>query len=296
MISIAVTYTDQFILNKLKSLVQGFLADSNFIRQDVLANLPSDLVESFINTYCSDQGHKGMAIPVTMTFPQQAQTNPFILVQFKQGVEAPEDSSIGNIQGSIYSSNQGDEVVAKLPIVTKNGQAYINLPEHVYSVYHIQEVTQFKFKDNKVYLPYFPFYETGQHYAHVTYERKADKSGKELIPKGIMEQQKVVVDFCSMNMETLRCMVGILTSVSIFLKDTLEANSDIELPTISTEGTDLVMELNDPTTSVSGQQVYYRRMTISFKSLHTLPISAGSHVNKYHTGIRLGNGGITENG
>ena len=278
----AITYIDQFILDRLKSLIQGFLSDSYIVKEEILPNLPDRLVTDFVDTYCNDDNHKGINIPVTMTFPQQSQNHPFVLVQFKQGVEAKEDASIGNVQGSVYNSLEGDSVVAKLPITTEGSQAYIELPEEVFKVYAVKETTTYKLSENRVYVPYFDFYKNGTHYMHITYARKTNKKEANMLPKGIVEQEQVVVDFCSTNMDTLRCMVGLLTATSIYLKDTLEANSDIELPSISTEGTDLIMEVNNPTESVSGQQIFYRRMTVTFKSLHTLPVNAGDNKYDYH--------------
>lgn len=263
------------------------------MRQEVLAGLPDRLVDDFINTYCNDKPNQGKPIQVATTFPAQAPTNPFILVQFKQGVEAQDDSSIGNVQGSVYDAQQGNTVVKKLPVHTDKHQAFIELPEPVYGIYHVKEVTDYTFKNNRVYVPYFPFYDDQQHLMTVTYYQKTNKAQADVLPMGIVEQEQVAVDFCATNLDSLRCMVGLLTAISIYLKDTLEANSDIQLPTISTEGTDLVTEFNDPTNSVTGQQLFYRRMTVSFKSLHTLPVGVGEKITNIHTALKLNNGEIT---
>ena len=266
------------------------------MKNNVLVNLPEKTVDGFIKAYCNDGSNKGLDIPVSTTFPAQAQGNPFILVQFKQGVESKEDASIGNIQGSIYNAQQGDEVVKKLPVQVEDNKAYLELPEQAYDVYHVKEVTDFTFKDNRVYVPYFDFYKNIPHYMTVTYSLKTDKASADMSPIGIMEDEQVVVDFCSTNMDTLRCMVGLLTAISIYLKGIMESNSDIELPTINTEGTDLVMEVNSPTESVAGQQIFYRRMTISFKSLHTLPVNVGVKTDTLHIGQRLQNGEVIQDG
>ena len=171
-IEIAVTYVDQFILDNLKSLTKGLLSDSKLMRQEVLAGLPDRLVDDFINTYCNDKPNQGKPIQVATTFPAQAPTNPFILVQFKQGVEAQDDSSIGNVQGSVYDAQQGNTVVKKLPVHTDKQKAFIELPEPAYGVYHVKEVTDYSFKNNRVYVPYFPFYDDQQHLMTVTYYQK----------------------------------------------------------------------------------------------------------------------------
>lgn len=258
-----------------------FLSNSKLIKQDVLAELPEDIVDDFIKTYCSDNDNKGIKIPVTFTFPQQQPTGPFILLQYMRGSENEDLASIGNIQGNIHSGQQGNTKLTKLLIHVDGGKAYVELPEPVHEVYEVREATNYTLKDNRIYVRNIPPYADGKHYLHVTYAQKLDRPEPELNPYGIVMDEQVVVDTCSTNMNTLRCLSGIMKALNIYLKSTLEANSDIQLPTIQDLGTDLLDQINSPETTISGQQLYYRRLTISYTVTHTLPTNAGLHIDKY---------------
>lgn len=286
-------YVDQFILDKLDSLVSGFLSDSNFLKDTLLPDLPTDIVNSFIDTYCSDGTHKGINIPVVTTFPQQNQGEAFILVQFKQGVEDQDKASIGNVQGSIARLNVGADITEKLPVLLKEDNnetiAYLQPTKPPAEIYSVHESTYFnEDEDGLVEIPYFDFYKDKTHYYHISYAPKLeDVADTRQIPKGMVLSEQVAVDFCATNIDVLRCMTSILSAIQVYLKDALNQNSAIDLPTLSLEGTDLVLEVNDPTTSISGQQVYYRRMNISFTTVDTVPINTQDPVTDNHINVGL---------
>ena len=101
---------------------------------------------------------------------------------------------------------------------------------------------------------------------------------KDVMGYGINLQEVCVVDFVSNNQDTLRCLSNILLAITIYLRQTLEDNSSIYLPNVSTQGNDLIQEINTASNSVTGQQLFYRRLTITYKTTQVLETNAGDRI------------------
>lgn len=289
---LAINTIDTYISDKISDILNGFLSSRSTLEDNILADLPDDIVEPFINTFgFNSDGIANQEIPVLFTFPQNKEQGTFILVQYEGSEEDKDNSSLGNLQSGIYDYAEGDEIKEKSFVqVDTTGEspvAFIEVKNNVYAVDNILEISgseNLAFKDNRIFVPYMDIYKSFNVPVTVFYTvfRKHRNGGninhKDVMGYGINLQEVCVVDFISNNQDTLRCLSNILLAISIYLRQTLEDNSSIYLPTISTQGNDLIQEINTASNSITGQQLFYRRLTISYKTTQILETNAGDKI------------------
>ena len=70
----AIVNVDQLLLDETNSILTGILANSTYLKNNILNSLPSDMVDSFINEYCTDSNHLGKKINTYFAFPTTAPT------------------------------------------------------------------------------------------------------------------------------------------------------------------------------------------------------------------------------
>jgi len=289
---LAINTIDTYVSDKISSILEGFLSSRSTLEDNILSDLPDDIVEPFINTFGYDSnGIAKQEIPVLFTFPSNKEQGTFILVQYEGSQEDGDNSSLGNLQSGIYDYAEGNEIKEKSYVQVDNSGdnpiAFIQMKNDVYSVDNIMEISgsdNLKFKDNKIFVPYMDLYKDYKVPVTVFYTvfRKHRDGGninhKDVMGYGINLQEVCVVDFVSNNQDTLRCLSNILLAITIYLRQTLEDNSSIYLPNVSTQGNDLIQEINTASNSVTGQQLFYRRLTITYKTTQVLETNAGDRI------------------
>jgi len=289
---LAINTIDTYVSDKISSILEGFLSSRSTLEDNILSDLPDDIVEPFINTFGYDSnGIAKQEIPVLFTFPSNKEQGTFILVQYEGSQEDGDNSSLGNLQSGIYDYAEGNEIKEKSYVQVDNSGdnpiAFIQMKNDVYSVDNIMEISgsdNLKFKDNKIFVPYMDLYKNYKVPVTVFYTvfRKHRDGGninhKDVMGYGINLQEVCVVDFVSNNQDTLRCLSNILLAITIYLRQTLEDNSSIYLPNVSTQGNDLIQEINTASNSVTGQQLFYRRLTITYKTTQVLETNAGDRI------------------
>lgn len=263
----AIVNVDQLLLDETNSILTGVLANSNYLKNNILNSLPSDTVDSFINEYCTDSNHLGKKINTYFAFPTTAPTTAFLLFQFKGSEEDDESSALGSVEGQTISNSVGQAIHEKLVVKTQNATAWVEPTQEIHSVISIPQTTNYNLQDNKVYLTYIPPYDDGQHKIDLYYNTKVEKDGYSS-PIGINTNEGVTIDFVCSNISTIRCLSAIFTYIRIYLKQTLEENYNVYLPTIEMNGMDVIEDTKS--NGLDSQPLFYRRLTVTYKVTQTI--------------------------
>lgn len=267
---------DQQLADEVQSLLAYLLSNSYIIRQEILPQVPSKIVDSFIDAYCTDQGHHGKAIPMYFAFPNTPPRTAFLLVQFKGSEEDSDSSVLGSNEGYLQDSSQGNQIHEKLLVHTaiEDGQnvAYVEPNQPVYQVDSIPQATNFKLVNNRIYLMYTEQLDQEKVYVDVFYSVLLSKQGKEY-PIGINTKEGVTIDFISTNTNTIRCLSAIMTYIRVYLKQSLEENGNVYLPEIEMNGMDIIADQQQ--NAVPDQQLYYRRLQVTYHVTQTISEGAG---------------------
>lgn len=283
---------DQQLADETQSLLAYLLSNSYIIKQEILSQVPSEIADSFIDAYCTDHGHKGKQIPMYFAFPNTPPRTAFLLIQFKGSEEDKDSSVLGSNQGNLQDSKLGNEVHEKLRVQTaiENGYsvAYVEPTKPVYQVEAIPQANQFQLKGNRVYLVYTEQLDNEKVYVDVFYSVALDKQGKEY-PIGINTKEGVTIDFISTNTNTIRCLSALMTYIRVYLKQSLEENGNVYLPEIEMNGMDIIAD--QVQNGVPGQQLYYRRLQVTYHVTQTIGQGAGKLLENFR--IR---GGISRDG
>ena len=270
----SISLVDQHLFDEVKSLLVGILSNSYIMKQEILTELPDDIVKSFINTYGAS-GH-GKDIPMYFAFPQTPPQTAFLLAQYKGATEDTDNAVIGNLQGGI--SNEGENLLhEKLPLQHKDNDYYVTTTKPIAGVESVVQATTYKIANqNESHFPYNPFLVDNLKF-DIYYTPKGD--GKRFIPLGINTKEGVTIDFISSNTNTIRCLSAIFTYMEVYLRKSLEENGNVYLPEIEMNGMDLIADISDPTNSIGGQQLYYRRLQITYHVTQTINQGANSSIN-----------------
>lgn len=279
----SISLVDQVLVDEVTSLLRGILSNSYIIRQDILGQLPSKTVDSFIDTYGLEDGNHGIDIPLYFAFPQTPPKNAFLLAQFKGATEDTDSSVLGNLQGPLVDNSVGDLAHEKVEVKTKeiDGKkiAYGETQHPIYSIVSIPQTTAYDFTDNQISFPYLSIYDNQDIIFDVFYNIKENQKGRNY-PIGINTKEAVTIDFISSNTDTIRCLSGIFTYMEVYLRKTLEENTNIYLPEIELNGMDMIEDVNAGNNSIGGQQLFYRRLQITYHVTQTIRQGAGENLEK----------------
>lgn len=271
------------LVDEVTSLLRGILSNSYIIRQDILGQLPSKTVDSFIDIYGLEDGNHGIDIPLYFAFPQTPPKNAFLLAQFKGATEDTDSSVLGNLQGPLVDNSVGDLVHEKVEVKTKevDGKkvAYGETQHPIYSIVSIPQTTAYDFTNNQISFPYLSIYDNQDIIFDVFYNIKENHKGRNY-PIGINTKEAVTIDFISSNTDTIRCLSGIFTYMEVYLRKTLEENTNIYLPEIELNGMDMIEDVNAGNNSIGGQQLFYRRLQITYHVTQTIRQGAGENLEK----------------
>lgn len=263
----SITNVDQLLLDETDSILTGLLTNSEYLKENILNSFPDEMVDSFINTYCTDGNHLGKKINTYFAFPTTAPTTAFLLFQFK-GSEEDEDSSVlGSMEGQTVPNSMGNVVHEKLLVHTQDQTAWVEPTQDIYSIVSIPQTTKYSVQDNKVYFTYIPPYDDGKHKIDLYYNTKVDKDGYS-VPLGINTSEGATIDFVCSNISTIRCLSAIFTYIRVYLKQTLEENYNVYLPTIEMNGMDVIEDTKS--NGLDSQPLFYRRLTVTYKVTQTI--------------------------
>lgn len=278
-------YLEEAISTNLSSI----LSSSTLIKNDILGDLPSEVVNSFCTTFCTDSGNRGVPLPVVFTFPNVKENGTFILLQFKGSDEDDESGSIGMDEASYGEYSEGNTLKEKLTVsLDTEGNPYITTSNPIFSLLSVMNLSGgYSFKDNQVILPKIPPYTLpGAHSVTIVYNPvRVLSEGNKAVSKhtsrlGYNLVGTYTLDIVSNNQGILRCLTSLMQAIFIRMRSSLAENSNIILPHITFNGSDLIEEITSPTNSSSGQQLYYRRAEIAYKVTQSVDVDAGAVISK----------------
>lgn len=278
----SISLVDQQLADETKSLLGYLLSNSYIMKQEILAQLPDNIVDPFIDTYCHDHNHKGKDIPLYFAFPNTPPRTAFLLIQFKGSTEDEDSSVLGGLQGMLTDNSIGEVQHERLlvQVAEENGEtvAFIEPTKPIESVRSLPQVTNYQIKENRVYVPYLPILSKSKQYLDLYYNEKVDKQGKHT-PIGINTKEGVTIDFIASNTNTIRCLSAIMTYIRVYLKQSLEENGTVYLPEIGMNGMDVIADQQaNPT---PGQTLYYRRLQVTYHVTQAIRQGAGTLLKEF---------------
>ena len=272
--------------------MERLLTSSYIIREVVLADFDEEVKNSFIRTFCKDENNRGVEIPVIFTFPEAKQDkSAFVLIQYKGGEEA--ESDIGNLAGVSPEHADNEEVFENLEVqVAQHEQGpvyYLKPSRQVAEVLSINNFAgHYRVADGLIYLesPVLGQYlEHGEsisfkvqyiaYNAEIGYSYPAQPSK---VDYGYNLLETFTIDMVSNNMDTLRCLEALLKTVLIYMRSTPHEQIEYRLAHLVFMGSDLIQEINTPTNSINGEQLFYRRAEVSYHSTYSIQMSKGANV------------------
>lgn len=274
----SISVVDQQLVDEVQSYLNALLSNSYIIKQNVLNQLAQSnpkMVDSFINAYCTDKGHHGENIPIYFNFPETPPKTAFLLAQYKGAQEDTDNAVLGGNEGPAVSSDTGETIHERLLVQVDDTKvtpiAYLETKYPVKDVVSIAQTNQFKVDtDNRIVLPFISLYQDEQVSMDVYYSKKIPNVTGYSQPIGINTTEGVTIDFISSNINTIRCLSAVFMYIEVYLRRTLEENGTIYLPSVEMNGMDMVEQANSETNSVNGQQLYYRRLAVTYHVTQTI--------------------------
>lgn len=267
----SISNVDQQLVDEIKSIMTGVLGNSTLVRSEIMGDLPTDLVDDFVATYCTDGSNKGLEIPIYFAFPTTPPKTAFLLAQYKGSVEDEDSSSLGGIQGEVQDKHEG-------PVLHEKVAFAYNQSEHTLvgttqnPIYKINSIPQLAIQNinsslNKIIVfgandaigSMFDGIKT----TDVYYSEYLDDAKADILPIGINTSEGVTIDFIASNTNTIRCLSALFVYIQIYLRHTIAETYNIYDPKIEVSGMDAIENLQ--TQGDLSQQLYYRRLTITYK-------------------------------
>jgi hypothetical protein len=268
---LSISNVDQQLVDEIKSLMAGVLGNSTLVKSEIMGDLPTDLVDDFIATYCTDGDNRGLEIPVYFSFPTTPPKTAFLLAQYKGSVEDEDSSSLGGIQGSVQNKHEGPVIHEKVAFTYyQDKHSLIGITQN--KIYSINSIPQFaiqniKFDGNTISIldvndaigsMFDGIKTTDVYYSEYLDDKKAD-----ILPIGINTSEGVTIDFIASNTNTIRCLSALFVYIQIYLRHTITETYNVYDPKIEVSGMDAIENLQNQ--GDLSQQLYYRRLTITYK-------------------------------
>lgn len=267
----SISNVDQQLVNEIKSLMAGVLGNSTLVKSEIMGDLPTDLVNDFVATYCTDESNRGLEIPIYFAFPTTPPKTAFLLAQYKGSVEDEDSSSLGGIQGSVQDKHEGPVLHEKVAFAYDSDKHIIvgNTQNQIYKINSIPQlaIQNIKFEDNNISIlgvsddvgsMFDGSKTTDVYYSEYLEDKKAD-----ILPIGINTNEGVTVDFIASNTNTIRCLSALFVYIQIYLRHTITETYNVYDPKIEVSGMDAIENLQNQ--GDLSQQLYYRRLTITYK-------------------------------
>lgn len=267
----SISNVDQQLVDEVKSIMAGILGNSALIRSEVMGDLPTDLVDDFVATYCTDGSNRGLEIPVYFAFPTTPPRTAFLLAQYKGSVEDEDSSSLGGIQGNVQDKHEGPVLHEKVAFVYRPDE-HILVGTTQNNIYSINSIPQFSIKNiesEKNYIIVHGINDDigslfdGIKTTDVYYSEYLDDKKADMLPIGINTNEGVTIDFIASNTNTIRCLSALFLYIQIYLRHTIAETYNVYDPKIEVSGMDAIENLRNQ--GDLSQQLYYRRLTITYK-------------------------------
>ena len=267
----SISNVDQQLVDEVKSIMAGILGNSTLIRSEVMGDLPTDLVDDFVATYCTDGSNRGLEIPVYFAFPTTPPKTAFLLAQYKGSVEDEDSSSLGGIQGNVQDKHEGPVLHEKVAFVYRPDE-HILVGTTQNNIYSINSIPQFSIKNiesEKNYIIVQGINDDigslfdGIKTTDVYYSEYLDDKKADMLPIGINTNEGVTIDFIASNTNTIRCLSALFLYIQIYLRHTIAETYNVYDPKIEVSGMDAIENLRNQ--GDLSQQLYYRRLTITYK-------------------------------
>lgn len=267
----SISNVDQQLVDEVKSIMAGILGNSTLIRSEVMGDLPTDLVDDFVATYCTDGSNRGLEIPVYFAFPTTPPKTAFLLAQYKGSVEDEDSSSLGGIQGNVQDKHEGPVLHEKVAFVYRPDE-HILVGTTQNNIYSINSIPQFSIKNIESEKNYIIVHGInndigslfdGIKTTDVYYSEYLDNKKADMLPIGINTNEGVTIDFIASNTNTIRCLSALFLYIQIYLRHTIAETYNVYDPKIEVSGMDAIENLRNQ--GDLSQQLYYRRLTITYK-------------------------------
>ena len=267
----SISNVDQQLVDEVKSIMAGILGNSTLIRSEVMGDLPTDLVDDFVATYCTDGSNRGLEIPVYFAFPTTPPKTAFLLAQYKGSVEDEDSSSLGGIQGNVQDKHEGPVLHEKVAFVYRPDE-HILVGTTQNNIYSINSIPQFSIKNIESEKNYIIVHGVnddigslfdGIKTTDVYYSEYLDDKKADMLPIGINTNEGVTIDFIASNTNTIRCLSALFLYIQIYLRHTIAETYNVYDPKIEVSGMDAIDNLRNQ--GDLSQQLYYRRLTITYK-------------------------------
>lgn len=267
----SISNVDQQLVDEVKSIMAGILGNSTLIRSEVMGDLPTDLVDDFVATYCTDGSNRGLEIPVYFAFPTTPPKTAFLLAQYKGSVEDEDSSSLGGIQGNVQDKHEGPVLHEKVAFVYRPDE-HILVGTTQNNIYSINSIPQFSIKNIESEKNYIIVHGVnddigslfdGIKTTDVYYSEYLDDKKADMLPIGINTNEGVTIDFIASNTNTIRCLSALFLYIQIYLRHTIAETYNVYDPKIEVSGMDAIENLRNQ--GDLSQQLYYRRLTITYK-------------------------------
>lgn len=267
----SISNVDQQLVDEVKSIMAGILGNSTLIRSEVMGDLPTELVDDFVATYCTDGSNRGLEIPVYFAFPTTPPKTAFLLAQYKGSVEDEDSSSLGGIQGNVQDKHEGPVLHEKVAFVYRPDE-HILVGTTQNNIYSINSIPQFSIKNIESEKNYIIVHGVnddigslfdGIKTTDVYYSEYLDDKKADMLPIGINTNEGVTIDFIASNTNTIRCLSALFLYIQIYLRHTIAETYNVYDPKIEVSGMDAIENLRNQ--GDLSQQLYYRRLTITYK-------------------------------
>ena len=267
----SISNVDQQLVDEVKSIMAGTLGNSTLIRSEVMGDLPTELVDDFVATYCTDGSNRGLEIPVYFAFPTTPPKTAFLLAQYKGSVEDEDSSSLGGIQGNVQDKHEGPVLHEKVAFVYHPDE-HILVGTTQNNIYSINSIPQFSIKNIESEENYIIVHGInddigslfdGIKTTDVYYSEYLDDKKADMLPIGINTNEGVTIDFIASNTNTIRCLSALFLYIQIYLRHTIAETYNVYDPKIEVSGMDAIENLRNQ--GDLSQQLYYRRLTITYK-------------------------------
>ena len=267
----SISNVDQQLVDEIKSLMAGVLGNSTLVKSEIMGDLPTDLVNDFVATYCTDESNRGLEIPIYFAFPTTPPKTAFLLAQYKGSVEDEDSSSLGGIQGSVQDKHEGPVLHEKIAFAYDSDKHIIvgNTQNKIYKINSIPQlaIQNIKFENNNISIlgvnDDIGYMFDGSKTTDVYYSEYLDDKKADILPIGINTNEGVTIDFIASNTNTIRCLSALFVYIQIYLRHTIAETYNIYDPKIEVSGMDAIENLQ--TQGDLSQQLYYRRLTITYK-------------------------------
>lgn len=267
-----ISITEQELKDNITKLLSYLLNKKDILENQILIELPDDVKKPFINMYTTYDNNKGIKIPVLDTFPSNKTENTFVLIQFEASTSDNENQSLGSLQGDVQDINEGNVVQENLSITTDNlGNVYVTPSKPFIDILNCIQTTvkSIDKKNNRVYLDNVDSMLVNT--VTLIYTQDTNVGQGKILPIGLNLIEKISVDFISNNMSVLKCMYAIMLYMQAYLRLSLSNNGNVYLPDVEFKGNDYIAELNGNNANL-GQQMFYRRLEITYKTTQTINI------------------------